>query len=99
MRNMRAVVLWSSMLGMTACSEVQAPENGPRLVPKVATSIAVSPVGGIAGFRFEAPIVAGPTLKGPGVFDGSLVDLLAVEICEWNGSSCVGAPIRRISAQ
>lgn len=99
MRYARAVGLWSLLLAVAACSDVQAPEERPRVTPEVMTSIAASPIGAIPGFRFDAPIVAGPTLKGPGTFDGSLVDLLAIEVCESSAGSCVGAPIRRITAQ
>lgn len=99
MRIARTVVLGSSMLVVAACSDVQAPEDRPRLVPETVRSVVVSPVGGIPGFRFGAPISPAPAVKGATPFDGSLVDLLAVEICEWNSTSCVGSPIRRITAQ
>lgn len=95
----RAVVSPFVLLAVGACSEIQAPEAGPRLAAPPVTSISAAPIGGLSGFRFEAPIVPGPTLNGPGVFDGSLADLLAVEICEWDGANCVGAPLRRITAQ
>jgi hypothetical protein len=93
-RNARAVVRWSVMLATAACADVQAPEGKPRIAPDVMASVVTSPLGGISGFRFDAPIVTGTTLKGPGVFDGSLADLLSVEVCEWSGAACNGTPIR-----
>jgi hypothetical protein len=54
--------------------------------------------GGVKGFYFRAPIVAG-TPAGTGEFDGSILDLLAVEVCEWDGTACVGPLVARMTAK
>ncbi|MEO7963156.1 MAG: hypothetical protein ABIT38_04510, partial [Gemmatimonadaceae bacterium] len=61
---------------------MQAPPSTPRLAPEVTASIAAATIGGIPGFRFEAPIVPGQTPGDPRTFDGTLEDLLSVQICE-----------------
>jgi hypothetical protein len=50
----------------------------------------------VAGFSFLPPVTN--ELASSGDFDDSLLDLLAIEICEWSGSACANAP-SRITAQ
>src|SRR5512134_1338261 len=82
-------------MGCSGSEQMTAP-SAPRSGPALA--VTASAPGGLPGFRFEPPIVPGPGGKGSGVFDATLLDLLAIEICEWDGSACVGAPVRRITS-
>ncbi|MCC6773273.1 MAG: hypothetical protein IT360_18960 [Gemmatimonadaceae bacterium] len=59
-------------------------------------STAQAPIGGIPGFAFLRPIAA-PDPSTWGAFDGSLADMLAVEICEVRSGACSGPPLRRIT--
>ncbi len=82
---------------IAACSDVEVP-TAPSAVDLSLVSASLSPSGpsNIDGFHFLPPI--GNEMPG-GDRDGSLLDLLAVEICEWNGAACVQPLIRRITSQ
>ena len=86
---------------LAGCSSDSPVGTKPVLTPPSTPARSIvdgSAPGGVKGFYFRPPIVSGKP-AGTGEFDGSLLDLLAVEICEWNGSACVGQPVRRITGQ
>jgi hypothetical protein len=70
----------------------------PALSASTSPSLAVAPAGptGNPGFHFAPPIVQeAPPAEG---LDDGLLDLLAVEICEWTGAACVQPILRRLTA-
>src|SRR5688572_31011397 len=82
-----------------ACSSDSFVESTPQVLPPQASSIVTAATpGGVDGFYFRPPLVAAKPAS-EGEFDASLLDLLAVEICELNGSACVGPAVRRITAE
>jgi hypothetical protein len=86
-------------VAVTACgtdNALQPPADIPA--HPIASIVDGSSEGGLAGFYFRPPIIEQKP-AGTGEFDGSLLDLLSVEICEWNGAACVGSLVRRITAQ
>ena len=86
---------------LAGCSSDSPVETRPAPTPPTTPARSIvdgSAPDGVTGFYFRPPIVSGKP-AGTGEFDGSLLDLLAVEICEWNGSACVGQPVRRITGQ
>lgn len=94
------VAVFASVIG--ACSDEPTPA-GPAPADVGAASAASASVatltgpGGLEGFHFAAPIVTNATV--PADRDKSLLDLLAVEICEWDGLACISGPIRRFDAE
>ncbi len=95
----RAAGIVAVMGWVVACTTPDAPAGPKAVVSPVAPVMSVAvPTGGLTGFRFEPPMVRGPSPKGPGTFDATLLDLLSVEICQWSGTACVGAPVRRITS-
>ncbi len=96
MRNKRFVGWWSVLL-VVACSEPQAPNDLKPIEPQMSVAAASAPIGGVPGFRFDSPIAPTPGSDGTASFDGTLADLLSVQICEWSGAGCVGTPIRTIT--
>jgi hypothetical protein len=91
-----------SVLVIAACTGDSPVESRPQpAAPRVLQAAVPSIVdgsspGGLTGFYFRPPIVSS-TPAGAGEFDGSLLDLLAVEICEWDGAKCVAA-VRRLTS-
>ncbi len=94
------VAMFASLLG--ACSDEPTP-IGPAPTSVATASVANASIatitgpGGLDGFHFAAPIVNDAVL--PADRDKSLLDLLAVEICEWDGLACISGPIRRLDAE
>jgi len=84
---------------LPSCDQTESP-----LVPEVTdpglllSVVDGSAPDGLPGFYFRPPIVPG-TPAGTGEFDASLLDLLAVEICEWTGDGCALPLIRRITSE
>lgn len=52
---------------------------------------------GVAGFLWLPP-VAGRSLNPDPVLDPSVLSLLDVEVCEWDGEACVGDPVASFGA-
>ncbi|MCC6318750.1 MAG: hypothetical protein IT361_13800 [Gemmatimonadaceae bacterium] len=86
-----AAVLWG-------CTEVEQPVRPPiptGIEAAVSAPMSVGPAA-ISGFHFYPPIAATPPV---GIRpDATVLDLLAVEICEWNGTACVLPLVRRITS-
>jgi len=81
-----------------ACGDGRAPTAPlePKLSPALG-SVPLSGLTGVDGFHFTPPIGSGPAPAAD--LDGSLLDLLAVEICKWTGTACVQPLVRRITSQ
>jgi hypothetical protein len=101
-RRIAAAVLVASAL--SACSSdapVESKSPAALLSPSgpvpVASIVDGSVPGGVKGFYFRPPIAKAKP-AGTGEFDGSILDLLAVDVCEWNGTACV-ALVRHLTAK
>ena len=96
MSNKHGAVYALVPLAIMACSDPQAPS--PRALGPA--SAVVAPASGeptgIPGFHFLPPIARGTTSGGDR--DASLLDLLAVEVCEWTGSACVQPVLQRLTS-
>jgi hypothetical protein len=57
----------------------------------VVSAIVEAEQGGAPGFYFLPPLVAAPDSTGP--FDGSLLDVVSIEICALDGDDCAGDPV------
>ncbi len=80
---------------IAGCADLDQPVR-PVAPPTAAAVVVAAPPTGVTGFQFLPPIGAAPPV---GVQpDLSILDLLAVEICEWNGASCVLPLVRRITS-
>jgi hypothetical protein len=90
--------LVAAAAGMLACSDADPPTqpSGPEGMGAVVASVSSDP-SGLPGFHFYLPIAESNVAESDR--DGSLLDLLAVEICEWNGSACVQPLIQRLTSQ
>lgn len=98
MSKTRALICVLAPALVLACSDVEEP-LGPRVTSPEVALATLAPIGptGIKGFRFVPPIAKeAPT---PGDRDNSLLDLLTIEICEWNGTACVLPLVRSLSSQ
>ena len=96
MSNKHGAVYALVPLAIMACSDPQAP--APRALGPASAVVAQAsgePTG-IPGFHFLPPIARGTTSGGDR--DASLLDLLAVEVCEWTGSACVQPVLQRLTS-
>jgi hypothetical protein len=82
-----------------ACLDVESPvqPSDNRQEPEAVVNLARGIVVGANGFHFLPPISESSVLENDR--DPSLLDLLAVEVCEWNGSACVHPVVRRLTSQ
>ena len=98
MSKRRTVLCTLVPAAIMACSDDHSPTR-PTGVGPVTAPASLLPSGptGIDGFSFVPPIADGTTAVGER--DASLLDLLAVEICEWNGSACVQPLVRRLTSR
>lgn len=101
---MRTCKLLMMLMVTAACRDEQQPPLGPSRInadssaaSRAITDATRESIGGLPGFSFLRPIAV-PDPSTWGTFDGSLVDLLAVEICEVRAGACVSPPLRRITA-
>lgn len=94
----RRLLLTLPVLFAIGCVDHQSPTEPPETQAAVALAIRGSGIGGLPGFAFHPPLVSGPPALA-GEFDASLLDLLAVEICEWTGVACVLPLVDRMTAQ
>ncbi|MBK8245856.1 MAG: hypothetical protein IPK85_00350 [Gemmatimonadetes bacterium] len=95
MKRMYAALTVATAGTLAACFDDQ-PITPVEPIPAPTLSVVAStPMGGIDGFYFLAPI-AEPPKAVPN--DPTILDLLATEICECNGSACVGPLVRRFTS-
>jgi hypothetical protein len=94
MRSRLILALGPLLAAIVACGDERLADPGLTSVTPRRSEIALpeAAVGGIAGFHFLAPIGTPPANIVP---DASVLDLLAVEICAWNGTACDGPPVGR----
>jgi ZU5 domain len=83
-----------------ACSDADTP-SAPSTPTPVEVGAFLSQVSsgtaGITGFHFFPPIAESTVAES--ARDKSLLDLLSVEICEWNGTACVQPVLRRLTSK
>lgn len=95
MKQMHAAFIATAIAGLTACFDDEA-ITPPKPAPVASLAVgATGPRGGLDGFYFLTPIAQTPDAIRT---DPTLVDLLTIEICEWNGTSCTGPLVRRFTS-
>ena len=100
MSRTRVAVLAAVSSLVAACADSHSPLGPPaseaKLAPALTVGDASGPVG-LEGFHFRPPIGATPpTVEN---LDASLLDLLSIEICAWDGSECVLPLVREMTAE
>lgn len=87
-----------ALASLAGCGDVDRPVRpiAPPAPTTASTAVIAAAPSGVPGFHFLPPIASAPPV---GVQpDLSLLDQLAVEICEWDGSSCTLPLVRRITS-
>ncbi|MCU0648510.1 MAG: hypothetical protein MUF00_10975 [Gemmatimonadaceae bacterium] len=97
MRSRLILALGPVLATLAACGDERIADPEPTLSSprSVQAASPVAAVGGIAGFHFLPPIGDPPNNI---TADVSVLDLLSVEICAWNGTICEGPLVARFIA-
>ncbi len=80
---------------LLACTDTAEPVR-PIVPATVATAVVAAPPSAVTGFYFLPPIA--PARPVGVQADLGLLDVLAVEICEWTGTGCVLPLVRRMTS-
>ncbi|NNL29637.1 MAG: hypothetical protein HKO77_01375, partial [Gemmatimonadetes bacterium] len=95
MSRIRAVMVVATFVSI-GCVDGPLPTEPASDLSPALTVVDASGPQGLEGFHFRGPISDEPVPTDG--LDASLLDLLSVEICEWNGTECVLPLVREITA-
>jgi hypothetical protein len=102
MSSIRTLAAASVAVLAVACTDARSPTAPPEPEPAapppaLLAFLEASGPTGLDGFYWMPPIGSNPPQSDAP--DGTLLEYLAVEICAWTGSECVGPLVRRITSQ